>query len=289
MKVVIIANPTAGRRKVAVVDKAAAMLRERGAEVEVRHTRRRGDGEVLAREAVIEKPDIVVAAGGDGTINEVAHGLAYSGVPMGVLPMGTANVFALEIGLTGGLGQAIDTLLNGRRETIHLGKADDRYFLIMAGVGFDAQVVYELDLGLKKKLGKLAYVWTALKVLARPPACLLDITVDGERLQGYGAIIGNGRYYGGAFQVTPLAGLDKPEMDICIFTRSGVWGLVQSFIRVALGRNVDAPGITYRKGKDISVRSSEAVYVQADGDSMGRLPMDFSVAENALTIMWPMS
>lgn len=263
------------------------MLRERGVDVEVRHTRRRGDGEVLARKAVIEKPDIVVAAGGDGTINEVAHGLAYSGVPLGVLPMGTANVFALEIGLNGTLSQAIDTLLNGRRETIHLGKADDRYFLIMAGVGFDAQVVYELDLGVKKRLGKLAYVSTTLKVLARPPRDLLEFVVDGEVLRGYGAIIGNGRYYGGAFQVTPLAGLNKPELDICIFARHGTWSLLRAVIRVALGWHLNTPHIIYRKGRNISIRSNSMVHVQADGDSIGTLPMEFSIAENALTIVKP--
>lgn len=285
MKIILIANPTAGHRRRHDLDSAVAHLREKGAVVELWETRRRGDGRALAQQAVIQKPDVIVAAGGDGTINEVVNGMAYSGIPLGVLPLGTANVFALELGLPMNAVDAAGIVFNGRSDNIHLGRVNEHYFLQMAGVGFDAQVVYNLDLGLKKRLGKLAYVRTGVEALMHPPEDVLEIVVDGEALQGYGAIIGNGRYYGGTFKVTPLAGVDKPELDICIFTGRGAWSLARTMTAIALGLKPPASDAVYRKGKDITIRSDRPDPVQADGDIVARLPASFTVSENALNVM----
>lgn len=285
--IIVIANPIAGRRCPQRIEQAVAALRRRGAQVEVWYTQRRGDGLRLCRQAMAHNPHAVVAAGGDGTINEIINGLAGTAVPLGILPLGTANVFAHEIGLSSNVEEAIAAICDGRAQRVHLGVAGDRHFLLMAGVGFDAQVVYKLDLGLKRMLGKLAYVLTGLRVLLAPPSQLLEIEADGEMLAGYGVIIGKSRHYGGAFQATPLAGLELPELDLCIFRRHGLLPLTRYIAGIARGRHLELPDVLYRKATHVRVRCGLPLPVQADGDLIGRLPMEFSVARDSLTILRP--
>lgn len=285
--IIVIANPTAGRQGPQRIEQAVAALRRRGARVDLWYTSKRGDGQELCGTAIAQNPAALVAAGGDGTINEVINGLAGSSIPLGILPLGTANVFAQEIGLGNDMQKAIATIVEGRGERVHLGRAGERYFLLMAGVGFDAQVVYELDLGLKKMLGKLAYVLTGLKVLLASPSQQLEIIADGETLHGYGIIIGKARHYGGKFQATPLAGLHLPELDLCIFQRRGPLPLLRYATGIARGRHLELPDVLYRKAQQVSLRCAKPLPVQADGDLIGRLPMDFSVARDALTILRP--
>ncbi|MDO3378993.1 diacylglycerol/lipid kinase family protein [Geoalkalibacter halelectricus] len=285
--IIVIANPTAGRRGPQRIEQAVTALRRRGACVDLWYTQRRGDGLDLCRQAIERRPDAVVAAGGDGTINEVINGLAGSDIPLGILPLGTANVFAREIGLGKDIADAVETIFAGRTQRVHLGLAGDRHFLLMAGIGFDAQVVYQLDLGLKRLLGKAAYVLTGVRVLLAPPSQLLEIEADGEILTGYGVIIGKARHYGGAFQATPLAGLDLPELDLCIFRRRGALPLMRYVSGIARGRHLQLPDVLYRKVTSARVRCASPLPVQADGDLIGRLPMDFSVARDSLTILRP--
>lgn len=286
---VVISNPAAGRGGRRKLRDALAVLEHRGIQVEHRETGRRGDAERLAREAAGRnpRPGAVVAAGGDGTIHEVVNGLAYTGVPLGVLPLGTANVYARELGLPPEAADAARALLGGTARRVHLGMAGDRYFLAMAGVGFDAQVVYELDLGLKRLLGRLAYVSTGLRVLAAPPRHCFDVELEGETICACGAVIGKGRYWGGAFQVTPDARVEEPELYLCLFTRSRPWDLMRYAAGILSGRHLAYPDVVLRRARRFSVRCSRPLHVQADGDLAGTLPMEFSVAEGALSVLAP--
>ncbi len=283
----VICNPAAGRGGRRKLEAATRHLESGGVRIVHRETSRRGDAETLARAAAGQRPDAVVVAGGDGTINEVVNGLAYSGVPLGILPLGTANVFALELGLPRDPLGAAEAVLRGRPRTVDLGKAGERYFLVMAGVGFDAQVIYHLDLGLKAMLGKLAYVATGFRVLLAPPRRSFEVRVGSETIVGYGAIIGRGRYYGGSFQATPLARLDRPELDVCVFTRAGTRSVLRYVLGIASGRHLAYPDVVYRKADRLALCSNVPLRVQADGDLVGTLPLDFSVAERALTVLVP--
>lgn len=242
---------------------------------------------MLARRAAAGNPLAVVAAGGDGTINEVMNGLVGLGVPLGVLPLGTANVFAREIGLPLDPALAAEVVARGRTATVHVGTANNRHFLLMAGVGFDAQVVYELPLALKSLLGRLAYVLTGLRVLASPPRRRLEVDLGGEVIAGFGVIVGNARHYGGPFQVTPLAGLQLPELDVCIFTRPGALSLFRYLSAVASGTHLTLTDVAYRKTCRFAVRSAGPLHVQADGDLSGTTPLEFRVTENALPVLVP--
>ncbi|MHB8765056.1 MAG: diacylglycerol/lipid kinase family protein [Deferrisomatales bacterium] len=286
---VLISNPAAGRGGRRALDEAVRVLETGGVRVDLRETRRRGDAEALAREAtrLDPLPDAVVAAGGDGTIHEVVNGLAHTGVPLGVLPLGTANVFARELELPSDPARAARAVLEGRPRRVHLGMAGGRYFLCMAGVGFDAQVVYELDLGLKRVLGKLAYLATGLKVLMAPPRHPFEVEIDGERLTACGAVVGKGHYWGGSLQVTPDARIDEPDLHLCLFTGSRPWDLMRYTSGILRGRHLSYPDVLLRRARRFTLHCPRPLPVQADGDLIGALPMAFSVAEQALTVLGP--
>jgi len=286
----MIANPTAGRSVRAKVQQAAAILREAAWPVELHWTQQRGSALQLARQAVEAQAEAAIAVGGDGTVNEVLNGLIGSTLHLGVIPLGTANCFAHESGIPVNPAKAARMLLESRPRRIHLGKAGETYFLLMASVGFDAEVVDRLSSTLKQRLGKLAYILTALRLFFqyRPPR--LRLVVDGqEQLEGYGVVIGNTRYYGGRFQITPQAGYDKEELDVCLFQSPGVRALMRYAWGILNGsRHLKYKDVVYRKTKRVSVESlSSAAPVQIDGDPLGRTPMQFEMVPNALSVLLP--
>ncbi len=221
-KIKLIANPVAGRQAAAKIRAAEACFRARGATVELTLTAARGDARAAAARARSEGFDRVVAAGGDGTLNEVVNGLAPSAIPLAFLPLGTTNVFALEAAIPLAVEAACAIALDGAPRPVCLGQAGETRFLLMAGIGFDAAVVYGLNLRLKRLAGKLAYLAggvTALLRQAPPPVEV--VTEDGNVHRGFGAIIGNGRLYAGGFSLTPQASLCADRLDLCLLLRPG--------------------------------------------------------------------
>ncbi|MEK7852118.1 MAG: diacylglycerol kinase family protein, partial [Deltaproteobacteria bacterium] len=185
MLIKLIANPTAGRGSNKVIERVCAYLTERGNTVDIFLTCKRGDALNAAREVRDGRVDLIIAAGGDGTINEVANGLAGSSIPLGIIPLGTVNVFALETGIPMDPLKACDVLLNGTPTRISLGKVNDHHFLLMAGIGFDAYVVYGLDLRLKRLSGRLSYIISGIGRIFTYSGQPLEIELDnGERLEG---------------------------------------------------------------------------------------------------------
>ena len=166
--------------------------------------------------------DRIVAAGGDGTLNEAINGLAPSSLPLGFLPLGTTNVFALEAGIPFAVEKACDIALDGAPTPVCLGAADGARFLLMAGVGFDAEVVYRVSARLKRWSGKLAYLASAVSLcFARLPPRSKSSARTAPFFGAYSLIIGNGRLYGGRFSVTPEASLTEDLLDVCLFRK---WG-----------------------------------------------------------------
>jgi YegS/Rv2252/BmrU family lipid kinase len=285
---VVIGNPAAGASGSSIIRSAAAFLRRRARRVEVGITRARGDAEALCREAVGEGADMVVAAGGDGTINEVVNGMAGSSAALGVVPLGTANVLALETGIPTDPERACRLLLEGRPRPVHLGLAGSRHFVLMAGAGFDSLVIYSTSGAAKKRLGKGAYIAAGLRSLLTARVPILAVTIPGaEPVTGTGIVIGNGRLYGGRFSVTPGARLDEPRLEVCLFKgrrridwAGYAWGVLR-------GRHGLYDGVSLFKTDRLRVSSEEKVHVQADGDLVGTLPMDFAVAPYTLNLILP--
>jgi YegS/Rv2252/BmrU family lipid kinase len=288
MVIKLIANQTAGRGGKGTICRVTEYLRQRGAIVELFETCRRGDALQAARDARDSGIDLVVAAGGDGTINEIINGLAGSNIPVGVIPLGTVNVFALETGIPMDPVDACNVILEGLPKKVNLGRVNDRYFLLMAGVGFDAYVVYGLDIRLKRLSGRLSYILTALWrgfTYQSPP---VEIELDsGRKINSYGAVVGNMKYYGGTMSITPFADLERDDLDVCIFKRKGFGNILRYTWGVLRNRHLSLPDVEYHTVKSLRMRSKGKTYIQADGDMVGQLPAEISIAEEGITVMLP--
>ncbi len=287
----LIANPTAGKAGEKKICQVADYLRDEGASVDVCITRKRGDALEAATKAArgsqAKKTDCIAAAGGDGTINEVVNGIAGSSVPMGVIPLGTVNLFALETGIPMDALKACDVILRGEVKEVRVGMVNGRRFMLMAGVGFDADVVYRLHLGLKRKLGRLSYVLTGLGRLAGYSYNRLSIELDGEAMEGYSVIIGNMKYYGGRLSITPLADFEKEKLDVCVFKGRGAFNMLRYAWGVFNKRHLLYDDVEYRTVMTLKVSSNKKTYIQIDGDTFGTLPAEFKKARETVRVILP--
>ncbi len=287
MKVKLIANPVAGGDARSKIDRAVAWLQGSGVDVDLFLTEKRGDALQAARDAKAGGYDRIIAAGGDGTLNEVINGLVPSAIPLAFIPFGTTNVFALEVGLPFDVEQACEVALHGQARPVCLGLAGDARFLLMAGIGFDAEVVAGVNLALKRRVGKLAYLVSSLAVLLRSGLGTIEVVDEqGRHYQGCSAIIGNGRYYGGRFLITPAASLQEDTLEVCLFRSRGRLGFLYSMIKVAFGRPLTEKEVWRFKGRELAFTGFKAA-VQLDGDYHGRLPMTFRAAYGELSLIYP--
>lgn len=286
-KIKLIANPVAGGEALAKIRRAEEWLRRRGAQVDLTLTGARGDARAAAARARLEDFDRVIAAGGDGTLNEVVNGLAPSPIPLAFLPLGTTNVFALEAGIPFHIESACAIALDGTVRPVCVGMADETRFLLMAGVGFDAEVVYGVNLRLKRWTGKLAYLAGGIAALLRqspPPVEVTDET--GQVYRGFGAIIGNSRLYAGGFSLLPQASLHADRLDLCLLLQPGRLALLRCATKFAIGRSPGEKAALCLQGRTFSVSGGRAP-VQIDGDYLGRLPMTFRAVFGEISLVFP--
>lgn len=228
--------------------------------------------------------DVIVAAGGDGTINEVINGLGN--VPLGILPLGTANVFAKELDIPHDFAGAWSVIEAGHTRTIDLACAEfagrRRFFCQLAGVGFDARAVRAASWELKKKVGPLAYVWAGLKVLGETHA---PVEVNPRGVAGMAVFVGNGRYYGGKFRLFPQAKLDDGLLDVCVFETCGYLDLLRYGQGILRGKHTKLRGVHYFQAKEFSCNGPEPVPFELDGEDAGDAPVKFSVKPRALRVI----
>jgi diacylglycerol kinase (ATP) len=285
----VIFNPTAGGRRRRRLDAALAALEHRGWDCEILETRARGDAEALARTASGEaKASRLLIAGGDGTINEAVNGALAAGakLPLGIIPLGTANVLAAELGMMD-MGEAVDAASGGVMRTIWPGRANDRNFVLMAGAGFDAHVVANVDGALKKKIGKLAYVVTMIRLAFRFPFPLYRVRIDGVWHEAGSVVVAKGHYYGGRFVLAPQARLDKPEFQVCLFTKRGRWNLIRYALALPLGLLPKLKDIKLIAAREVLIEGPEGDPVQGDGDVIAHLPVTIRLADRPLTVVAP--
>jgi len=287
MKIKLIANPIAGGDAVGKIESAALRMRSLGHEVDLCLTGARGDAQRFARDARNEGYDRIVAAGGDGTLNEVINGLVPSSIPLAFLPLGTTNVFALEAGIPFDTEGACDVALNAEPRPVSLGVAGETRFILMAGIGPDAEAVYRVSGRLKRLTGKFAYVLSAFKVFFRSPPSPFDVTLDDDStFRAYGAVLGNSRLYGGRFSVTPRASLVEEGLDVTLFVNPGRLPLLRSVFAVAIGKELDMPLGRRLKASRLHAEG-EDVHVQIDGDAFGRLPLSFRSTFGEISLVIP--
>lgn len=296
-RLLVIYNPTAGSghlswRKRARLEAYLDLLEDSGCAVEFRPTARRGDAEAFARTGSAESYDAVVAAGGDGTIGEVANGLPDQAAPLGIFPLGTANVLAMETGLPLDPPSVVETLLHGPVAQAWPGCVSDRMngghlFTIMAGVGFDAHVVASLPPGLKRLLGKGAYVVQSLRQLAAYNMPRYRLVIDGRDYDCASAVIAKGHFYGGKFICAPHARLDDPAFEICLFKMGGRIGAARATLALTLGLLQKLPEIELVRGRQVEITGPAGEAVQADGDIAATLPATVSIGTRAVPLIVP--
>lgn len=284
-KTLVILNPAARSDK-------ASRLRERIAALSggasMRLTSEAGDARRIAAEAVREGFEFVIAAGGDGTLNEVVNGIGGSPVRLGILPVGTMNVFATELGIPqGNLERAWSVIEQGKVVEVDLPQANDTHFIQLAGVGLDAEVVRKTTADSKRALGPLSYLLTLVQVAAHKPSRVVLEAEGGRIREGSFALIGNGRLYGGPFPVFKRASLFDGLLDVLVFQNQSHWDVVRYFQAIAFGTHPQLPDVEYFQTSILRVTSSGDVPVELDGEVAGMLPCLFSVSSQKLCVLAP--
>ena len=293
MQVLIVFNPTSGAASHALITAVQQQLQEAGATVTLYATRHAGDAtEYLAR--YDGELDVVAAAGGDGTLNEVVNGLLHrdnQSWRLALIPTGTTNVLANELGIRKRAGHLTHTILNGREKAIYPGRANGRRFMLMTGIGYDAWVVDNVDLALKKKAGKLAYVKSMLLQLRHFGRKQYRLQVDGVPYTASSVVITNGRYYGGSFVISRQADLSAPTTQVLMMNGRSPWALLLSLLGLPLGLMEKMPGIVSVPARRVEVElvgtQAGPEPVQADGDSISQLPLALVMEEQPLRVLVP--
>ena len=253
-------------------------------------TVRAGDAEQLARNAVAEGFEQIVAAGGDGTIHEVVNGLAGSNAALGLMPMGTMNVFANELGLPANdLGRCWEIIRRGETRLIDLPTANKKHFAQLAGVGLDAQVVKETSLTFKRNFGPLSYLISAAQIAARRPPRLLIESEDAITEEGSFVLVGNGRLYGGPFPFFKHAVIDDGLLDVLVFKQLGYLELIKYLQNVIFTSGITTREVEYFQTSRLRVSSAEDVPVELDGELVGSCPVEFRMNPRRLNVLAPVS
>ena len=288
-RALIIVNPAAGRSRSSRrrLDRVVAALERRGCAVVLRRVGpASGDAERLAREAEAEF-DIIVAAGGDGTVNAVVNGMAAPARAVALLPFGTVNVLAREIGLPRDPEQLAALITAGPARPIWPGRVGDRLFLTMASSGFDAETVAAVNPRLKRHAGRLAFAWVILVCLWRYRACELCVRVDGVDYRAATVIAAKGRFYAGPHVIAPRADLAEPMLDLVLLQRSGRVAVLRYLGALLLGRLPRRHDITIVRAREAFVSAAESVPVQADGEIVAHLPVRIAIADQPLRLVQP--
>lgn len=292
MNVLIIYNPASGTANARLVEQVQQRLQQAGAQVELYLTQAANDATQFLLNYQAEL-DVVVAAGGDGTVNEVINGLVQrdsSSYALALIPTGTTNVLAGELKLKKQAQHLSDVILQGKIQPIYPGRINGRRFLLMAGVGYDAWVVDNVNLALKKKVGKLAYVLSMLKQLPKFGKKHYQVVLDGQHYQANSIIITNGRLYGGKFKISKQADLSAPTTQVLMLQGRNMWSLLISLIGLPLGIMEKMPGVTSVAATKVSIHlanQTEPEPVQADGDSLAELPLELHMEPQPLRVLIP--
>jgi len=283
----IVRNPAA-RGAPAVERLREAMAGVAGWELSLRATAGPGDATRLAREAAAAGLDAVVASGGDGTVNEVANGLAGSATALAVVRGGTANVWAKEAGIPRQPVDALRLLAEGEVRAVDLGRAGERYFLLMAGAGFDGAIIRELSGGVKRRFGAASYILGGLRLALRYRASDAELSADAETLSTklYWLVLGNTRSYGGVLNLTHMAKADDGRLELLVLQRGGVLRLGWLAIWALLKRHQRRAHVLHRSVTSVDLRTP-GLPVQVDGEYLGVTPMRLEVVPGALRVIVP--
>lgn len=297
MKALFVHNPSAGMRTdYGALETARAVLRQAGWQVEAQETEGGGDATNLARHAAEIGYNVVFAVGGDGTLNEVLNGVLGSDTAIGVLPYGTANVWAKEMGLPlNDMAAAARLQIQAPVVHVDVGQVEGesfgpRAFLLWCGVGFDAHITAEVEpqRALKRRLGALMFWFVGVRAAFTFRGRRAQISVDGSRRRTriLLAVASNAQLYGGMVRISPVAQVDDGLLDLAIFRGTGVWQTAWHLVRVFLGWHVRASDVEHRRGREITIRGPK-LPVHADAEPLGTTPVQIRICPQAVQVLVP--
>lgn len=301
----MVINPVAGRRRRRLVDGVVSHLRDGGWNVDVLETRASGDARRVAATCDARRYGVLAVAGGDGTVNEALNGIAGrdSSPPapaLAIVPLGTANVLAHELGLDFSAAAVARTIMAGHSLLLHPGEARSetasaaRCFTLMAGAGFDAWVVAGVSPGLKRRWGKLAYAWRSLVETLRYRPARYAVEIDGVRSEAASVVVTHARHYAGPWIIAPAAALDHPSLEVCLFERWGRWSVMRFGLALLTGRLPRLHGFRIVTGRSIRISLLDAereearrAPVQLDGDNALVLPVSIGLSATTVRLLGP--
>src|SRR5579863_9997912 len=299
----LIHNPNAGnggKARLPLLDQARKILATGGIEAELVETRGPGHATEIAQRATNEGRHLVIACGGDGTLNEVVNGLAGAQnghrVPLALLPGGTANILAKELNLPWDIPGAARKLIHGEVRDIALGLATPvnepdkkRWFLSVAGAGPDGMIVYSVDLGLKARVGILAYWWQGAREVLRYTFPRFRVRAGDRQMEATLVVVGRTKNYGGPFKITDQADLFEDQFEVLALTTQSGFRYLSYLPPLWMGNLRKEEGTHYWKADTLVCEPLDAnpVYAQIDGEPLARLPVEFSIVPRALKLVVP--
>ncbi|HWB98329.1 MAG TPA: diacylglycerol kinase family protein [Bryobacteraceae bacterium] len=306
----LIYNPASGQysaRRAAAIQDALDVLRSAEVETAEFETSTPGSGTACARRAIESGCDTVLACGGDGTVHEVVQSLVGTDVALGVVPLGTANALAADLGLIGPPSKAARKLLDARPARIPVGRIhyndgngnrDSRYFVVAAGIGADALLMSRMDAGLKRRLGYVLYLMEAFRIWATDPFPLFQAAFtrnghDSARVAEVSQLLAvRVRSFGGVLrELAPGATLHNNTLDLLAFKTRNRLRYLSFLLAVIAGRHTFLRDIELWKATTVECQprngSSDRIFVEADGEVLGSLPVKIDVVPDALTVLIP--
>ncbi len=271
------------------LDEAVRWLQAQGWQVERRETERPGQATELTAGAARRGLPLVFVCGGDGTLSEAANGLAGSDTALAVIPAGTVRIWAKEMSIPRRPADAVKAAVEGERRRVDLGRAGERYFLLMAGYGLDGAIARRVNLGLKSRLGAATYAIASVRETLRYRSSPVTLRFDDEEIaaQVLMLVAGNTRNYAGLVEITREAQVDDGLLDVCVFQGKGMLDIVLHALRTLLRRHLRSEKVLYRKTRRLELAWEKPLPVQLDGDAYEMSPTQVEVVPGALWVAVP--
>ena len=286
---VLVYNPGSGqqRDRFHSITRMVETLRQQGLAVTPRTTAGPADATRLTAEAVAGGVDLVIVHGGDGTVNEAVQALVGRSTPLAVWPSGTSNVLARELELPGSPDLVARVIAAGAVRRVSVGRAGERYFLLMAGVGLDADVLRSVHPGLKRLAGEGAYWMAGLRQLTDWNPVSFVVETEWGRHPATFAVVANAAWYGGGLRFAPEASMEDDQLDLCLFDSTERHRFARYLAAARTGSHLGLPGVTYLKARRAVAHGPDNRLVHVDGELLGRLPVSFDCVPDALSLVVP--
>jgi diacylglycerol kinase (ATP) len=282
----VVHNPNAGKVARWHFERVMGLLKDAGAFLDSVHTSRHGEGMKAAADAALSaRFDAVVAAGGDGTVHDVATGLLGTRIPLGIIPTGTANVFAREVGVPTSPDRIASTLLNGKVSTIPVGEINGQPVLFVVGIGFDAEAVRQFEAAGSRKIGQAGFVMPVLHALLSEKSRPLTVTTDHGSGEAHWVIVTRARRYAGGFLLSNGASVTRSQFHVLRFMGHGAFVRLRQLAALASGLIAYDPCVNVEVADWVRVEGDPNASVQVDGEILGRLPAEIRIHPYRLQIV----